>query len=596
MDIGFSAGPRPGGPNRSTNGCWTCRLRRKKCDEKQPVCDTCATLLITCHNGQEKPDWMDGGARQDAMAEQLKREVKLKAHLRLRQWERQIPGDAGSADSRNGGQDIGPEPPGLASQQKADCTQLPDDSRGGIPFGRSDTVLLMFYLENVLPFLFPFYRPSPLEGGKSWILELMFSSPVVRQATLAQTSYFFSVARRSVSCGVIWDTMLAQTKEVFDTLRQSLDVINASNVAEHLHGAVRILASIMQVQRFEVAVLSLDNCRAHLTAALALFGQLLSSSGSENGAAAAQTEARTLFNSVVDRLGPPTWVLPDGCARFPTAEQAAFRFSSALLIFDDIIASTALQQRPTLYEYHDSLLGGTEDAKPVVDLEAVVGCHNCVLRLVGEVAVLDAWKQQSRRAGTLDVMELVRRATVIKDALDEYLDLLARRPAAAGAHEDDSDLLDIFKTDYWQQQQARPTQSASQTTATAVTRVWIHAASLYLSVVVSGWQPAGAEVRHHVARVLELVAGGGGGEISPPAMLRTVVWPFCVAGCLAEAAQEPVFRGLVAGLRPLSVFGTLRKALDVMENVWRARGTPGDSVMRDLAVCFRSEGDLVLLV
>jgi hypothetical protein len=584
MDIEYPDGVRQNAVRRSNNGCWTCRLRRKKCDEKQPVCDTCATLLITCHNDQEKPEWMDGGQRQDKVAEQLKREVKEKAHFRLRRWERQIhvPSDNGSADSRNDVRNTGAETSSVRSQRGPDCALVSNDIRGNMTFGRSDTVLLMFYLENVLPFMFPFYRPSPLEGGKSWILEMMFSSPVVRQATLAQSSYFFSVARPSVRCQAVWDTMLAQTKEGFDILRQSLEVINASNITEHLQGAVRILASIMQVQRFEIAVLSLENCHAHLNAALALFGQLLSSSSFED--AAVVTEPRASFTSVMDRLGPSPWILPIGCAQFPSAEQAAFRFSSALLIFDDIIASTVLQRRPTLYEYHDSLLGATDGAESVVSLEAVVGCHNCVMRLVGEVAVLDAWKQECKRAGNLNMMELVDRATVIKDALDEYLELLTRNPAAVIPGED-SDVLGVFGADYWHQAKS----PAGQTTT--ATRVWIHAALLYLFVVVSGWQTASPDVRHHVARILELLTA----EISPAAMLRTMAWPFCVAGCLAEPAQEPLFRQMVEALLPPSVFGTVRKALDIMENVWRHRGAV-DSATRDLATCFRNRGELVLLV
>lgn len=38
-----------------------------------------AQLLITCHYEKCKPEWMDGGAKQEAMAEQIKREVKAKA-------------------------------------------------------------------------------------------------------------------------------------------------------------------------------------------------------------------------------------------------------------------------------------------------------------------------------------------------------------------------------------------------------------------------------------------------------------------------------------------------------------------------------------
>jgi hypothetical protein len=147
-----------------------------------------------------------------------------------------------------------------------------------------------------------------------------------------------------------------------------------------------------------------------------------------------------------------------------------------------------------------------------------------------------------------------------------------------------SSLLDVLTADYCQSQTP-----ANQTSL--VTRVWAHAALVYLFVVVSGWQPASVDVRYHVGLIVELLTR----QISPPALLRTMVWPFCVAGCLAEPTQEDHLRGIVEALHPPSVFGTARKALEIMENVWRKRDA-GDTASRDLATCFRSQGDLVLLV
>ena len=64
------------GPLRSKQGCWTCRLRRKKCDEKHPFCSTCESLTITCYGYGSKPDWMDNGEKEKAMANSIKQIVK----------------------------------------------------------------------------------------------------------------------------------------------------------------------------------------------------------------------------------------------------------------------------------------------------------------------------------------------------------------------------------------------------------------------------------------------------------------------------------------------------------------------------------------
>lgn len=123
-----------------------------------------------------------------------------------------------------------------------------------------DAYLFMFYLENFLPFLFPFYRPTPREGGRSWILDMMMSSPVVRQTALCQSSYFFSLALGTSDCDVAFDRVLAQTREAFESLGQSLRTISEKGISENLPEAVRCLGSIMQVQRFDIAVSDFENC------------------------------------------------------------------------------------------------------------------------------------------------------------------------------------------------------------------------------------------------------------------------------------------------------------------------------------------------
>ncbi|TPX16023.1 uncharacterized protein E0L32_000357 [Thyridium curvatum] len=68
--------------HRSSEGCWTCRLRRKKCDEGRPVCAGCAALEIHCLYSDAKPEWMDNGDRQKERADKLKAEVKRRAAQR----------------------------------------------------------------------------------------------------------------------------------------------------------------------------------------------------------------------------------------------------------------------------------------------------------------------------------------------------------------------------------------------------------------------------------------------------------------------------------------------------------------------------------
>jgi hypothetical protein len=543
---------------------------------------------------------MDGGVKQEEKVKQLKREIKEKARQRRGGSTIQISGDQVSVieatpgdlvfnpsnilrtlatsrcnllnvslDLHNNEVGTSHNEPGVALQLRTQCTLTGKDAYNETPFIRSDTVLITFYLEHLLPFLFPFYCPSLLEGGRAWILEMMLSSPVIRQATLCQSSYFFSLARGTTTPDTAWDEVLIHTTEAFGLLRRALQVIDGSNISEHLNGAVRIMASIMQMHCFEVAVLRFRNWQTHLNAAIVIFKQILDSVGKSQ-------EHSASFDAVMDRLGPssPSWSHPSPSDQIPSAEQAAFRFSSALVIFNDVIASTTLQEQPRLYDYHRSLLGGVDcTVNPAIDLEAVLGLKNWTLLQIGEIAVLEAWKQRFKTAGSLDVVQLAQRATCIKSSLVAHLTQLEHDPETVP--KEGTRLLSIF------------TSSPSQTFL--VSRIWAHAALIYLYIVASGWQPTNIDVLHHVSRVLELLEGQ-----TSSALLRTMVWPFCIAGCFADSAQEVRFRGLVEVLQPPSMFDSAHKALEIMEKVWRDRD--GENVNRDFASYFRVQGEVVLLV
>ena len=537
---------------------------------------------------------MDGGAKQEAMAEQIKSEVKQQAHHRRRGKRESVVNSTNSnvAIPESGGQNEGSpsvrgpsatpsQPSDVASpfNTKEVCKQILQMR----PFAQSDSVLLVFYLERILPFLFPFYRPAPLRGGRAWILDLVISSPVVRQAILCQSSYFFALAHgaSAITDDRMWEALLEQTRDAFNTLRNSIQIIESYNENEHILGSVRAMAAVMQLQRFEIAITCFDNCQAHLNAALTIFRKVVDVVG-----AAKLASCPTTFESILSLLGSPTWILPAQQAEVSTSEQAAFRFSTALLLFDDIIASTALQQRPQLYDYHHNLLckvDGTDSAPPI-NLETTVGCQNWVLKQIGEIAALDAWKKDCKVAGTLDVSELVHRATAIKQTLEMHVSRFEADIVSFLPQESSSLLDDVFAAeDFCGQARTIARQSS------LVTRIWAHSAFLYLSVIVSGWQPANADVRLHVARALELLTH----HVAPAALVRTMAWPFCVVGCLTESAQQARIRDMVDSLRPASRFSTVRRGFDIIEKVWndRAMGTAGE-----FATYFRSDITLVLLV
>jgi len=67
---------KPKGAVRAKSGCYTCRIRRKKCDEKRVgdgPCETCFRLKLECLGfGAKRPDWLRETTRVSAIRNKIK--------------------------------------------------------------------------------------------------------------------------------------------------------------------------------------------------------------------------------------------------------------------------------------------------------------------------------------------------------------------------------------------------------------------------------------------------------------------------------------------------------------------------------------------
>lgn len=71
---------------RSTKGCHTCRVRKKKCDEQHPVCQSCISRSITCYGYGPKPAWMDGGEKEEEMIKDIRKVAERNYRERRKPW------------------------------------------------------------------------------------------------------------------------------------------------------------------------------------------------------------------------------------------------------------------------------------------------------------------------------------------------------------------------------------------------------------------------------------------------------------------------------------------------------------------------------
>jgi hypothetical protein len=605
------------GSMKSYNGCWTCRLRKKRCDETRPACRNCSVLEITCHFDHDKPSWMDSGMNQKQKAEEVKREVRSATARRRGTMPTQFielntvdHAEPPINNARYQSASLSSPPSRRQSTPQSDpawsYTQTPSSiepaSNSGIEdpwngleapsinsslsedhLGDSelDRRFMMFYFDNFFPFLFPFYKPRLLEGGRSWIIEATLHDEAMRHTTLCLSTYFLSVALDGAASGqnvcktLAWEKLVKQMSVTFAMLEHSLDQIALPNKLDSRVHASRVMSNIIQLQRFEIAIGNFENCRKHLDASVAVFEQIFQATQDATESSSSHT-----FFHILRHMGQPIWEVKSQQRRAWSSNQAAFRFYSALLIFDDIITSTCHNEAPQLIEYHSQLLmnDGGSDGSAALNLEDFVGCENWVMLQISEISTLGAWKKSMKGAGQLDVMELVARASTIKQTL---LSGLARLDITANKPKINPLGFLNFPNDF--------ASSLLGDSIAFVTRIWAHAALLYLSITVSGWQPASASIRENVARISTLMENMPALEL-----LRTMVWPFCIAGCLAEPGEEDRFRVMADALVPRRLYGSARKAQEIMETTWKRRDEL--TIDTDFAACVRSLGYVSLLV
>ena len=640
---------------RSSEGCWTCRLRRKKCDEARPLCNACATLEIDCLYDEQKPEWMDGGEKQKARVEWLKLEVKRKATQRrerrylhilengmeslevshLDRTDAEDDSDRASSVPSSIPQATPPDTNSSASSwarastsepptQPAESVEepytlmallasptgapLPPNDNNPMGIEERELNMVMLYLDYVFPFLFPFYRPRLLDAGRGWLLVLFSRNKALLHTALSLSSFFFNIVMDHANrwggkevggdqpcVNHNWNELQRQQEIALRELQSEMQRIIGRGVDGYLAETNRVLASVIQLLMFEVAVANSGNWVMHLDAATELFILMFRGHGMQG-----EEQETMCFVTLLLKLGHIPFAFSPKSHPW-SAEQASLRFSTAFLLALDTLSSTTLERAPRLIEYHQHLL--TEPDKemratfaaqekeytfPHINLKEFVGVHNWVILSIGEISALDAWKKERKKTGSLSVAELVSRAAIIECNLRRNiaaLDIATEEGQDTDPSKQDLPLIELLS-------QPSVTQVQLTEMGSWMTRIWGQAIITYLNVVVSGWQPANPEIRSSVSLTIQLLRA-----LPSSSCMRTLVWPVAVSGCMAAPEEEQMFRDLVEAMGPLRSIGTISQALSIMENVWLNRAKIEENPDHwDYASCFNGLGFASLLV
>jgi len=200
--------------------------------------------------------------------------------------------------------------------------------------------------------------------------------------------------------------------------------------------------------------------------------------------------------------------------------------------------------------------------------------------LVREIAVLTDWKRQMIEKELFSVKELVVRGDRIEQTLHARLQRLA------------TEEFDPINAQSWHTSKETSSDLRNDYVVKKVTQAFAQAAKVYLNVLISGPNPEIPEVAQSVERTLAALR-----ELPEPRLLRHVVWPFCIAGCMATIGKRQSFIDLasVTGIHR-DIFGTSWKALEVMETCWKMRDEGASRNGCDWLDAMTNMGQRILLI
>ncbi|TDL25633.1 hypothetical protein BD410DRAFT_784670 [Rickenella mellea] len=233
------------------------------------------------------------------------------------------------------------------------------------------------------------------------------------------------------------------------------------------------------------------------------------------------------------------------------------RFIIRTTMWFDVIASVSLCQTPHfLVEYRElfggqhAFISGEGYGSPSFSMMSVMGCDNRTFLSLAEISALAEWKERQIRTGRLSAPELVKRGQEIE-----------------------KELLNTFDTDSECTQTFTNSEEADLDARRRLTaEVFRASARVYLHSVLSGDYPACPEIAEGVRDTIAALKRVPADQpLSSRSVVRSVVFPICIAGCLTDDKSQRQF--LMAKLQEQEAesVGNCSEVQNVIKSVWRER-------------------------
>ncbi|KAK0470070.1 fungal-specific transcription factor domain-containing protein [Desarmillaria tabescens] len=525
--------PRPG-RTRAKSGCYTCRVRRKKCDEVRDHnghCKTCVRLKVECLGfGLRRPRWL----------------TKLKCQEILFKIKNFISG--GSVLPRQSRPDVSYLI--LRDEDLETISSLRDtlDTYDVAPFPCDDfAVDSDFGPIEVEGSLIPCSQNNLLSPESSSSFHST-SQPIVSYSSDSTFLYIYSLpfglmdieSRLSdAELDRRYTSIVVGMQYQFSDERTRSEILLSIQHPGHHQASTRLLAFIHERRhdsplsialdddsaqpRYSELILTLNDPRSYnddqAMASLTMISTLLFDGGMGNW--------EYWLNLVAKYAHILLGVSPQHALMCCNRKQA---FLIKACIWFDVLASVTTQTEPSFLHVTRELFspyasGVSDTNNPDSDMMTVMGCESCVVWALAEISALAAWKQQELDKGRLSIMQLVERADPIFRCLDKPLNTY-RYPD-------------------------------SRSLCSEVFRM---SARVYLLSVVNGDFPGAADTKTAVEEAVQLM------RTADNAVVRSTVFAFFVCGCLTN--DEGLRRVLCERLQREGSVGNCSAVLELLEQVW----------------------------
>ncbi|KAH1368819.1 hypothetical protein KXW30_001370 [Aspergillus fumigatus] len=494
---------------RGPSGCWTCRVRHRKCGLETPSCKECTDRHVYCHGYGPKPTWMDGGSEEQKERSRIKaainqnfrhvkkRQNRARMSRSLSEQSRPLPGSRTNQANGSEGEIVADESPisvatpprplhssycpndlGNAAlhheedssdrafelnennedhtlKDAAELTTTPiPQSLGSNGLDPQEAYLLMYYLDRVFPWQFPYHDRRSRLGNKGWLFLLLMKRGPLYHAALSLAS--------------LHQSAMIGTEEEFQRRQKALG---------HHSQALRELCDLMTEKGDK-----LRDDHAQLTEFLTCSFMLISFevfSGAEND----WLMHLDAVASVMSLLSPE--VIFSAHPYHHNAGMSALELSDhriggsdgleflvVSVIWFDVFSCLSTGRAPRLPYQRWLQIPGLNTAD-------LMGCYNWVVAVIGDLARLGVWKDQQDKDGLLNIRELASRGQEIEMRLEKGIEGL-----------------DIAKG-----------YTGSESLKDWVTRLFALAALVLLHTTISGPLPALPEIRSAVARSIIALRG-----------------------------------------------------------------------------------------